>query len=452
MVGNYAILLCSSLFIILLIFYLSRQTQGIDVLDVFIIFILFHFGVYPFFRGLHFGRDLIFDFTQASPLFISLVFAHVLIILLILKLISIIFLKNIEYLKISYLIDSYSHVNNYVLYSIYAFVIIFNIFSYYKYGVKSYIQPEDFAKIGQNLPYWFTSFRTIYSSFMFCIYLVLLSKTITAKDYKNQILWLALIILFIPFASLYGKRYFVNLLIMTAIFYFENRKVTIFQLRNLKYGFILVVVFFLFSNLFQYYRGILENVGEINAEKIRALKDPLSTALQFQYTLEALGSRPGTWEFSYLVLSKQIGDGIAPTKEILKESFKSAIPRYLWPDKKFSLTDDMLATLYGVRPKEIDIGKNIFGLAQLAFGFLSIIIVPLTIILLLVLMGLLNKITSPYHTFLWLCSANILFYIINIEENGNELFFMLRNILLLSIIFGAFVSFRKIYSFIRLII
>ena len=102
--------------------------------------------------------------------------------------------------------------------------------------------------------------------------------------------------------------------------------------------------------------------------------------MNFQATLEFLSRRPGTWEFSYLVFNKQIREGVATTNgQIFKESFKSAVPRYFWSTKNFLLIDDMLAKLYGVRPKEIDIGKNNFGVIQCEAGFLSIIIVPVMI-------------------------------------------------------------------------
>lgn len=449
--GNWSILLFSSLFIFTVILYLSRKSAGIDVLDLYIIFVLFHFGFYPFVRGLHFGRDIIFDFTQGDSLSIGLVFAHVLIVLLILKLLAIIFIKNTNYLKIRYIMESYSQVNKYVLYSIYSILIIFQIFSYYKYGVQSFIPPSDFEKIGKFLPYWFTSFRTIYNLVTFCVCVVLLSKVFKTKDRKNQILWLVLTIFFIPFASMYGgKRFFINILIISIVFYFDNKNENIFKLRNLKYGLILVVAFFLFSNLFESYRGMLEGVGEVTSDEVKKLKDPLSAVINYQPTLAFLAKRPGTWEFSYLVLSKQTVDGIAITNgKIFAEGFKSAIPRYLWPNKNFSLIDDSLAQLYGVKPKEIDIGKNNYGVAQLEIGYLSLAIVPLAILMLLILMSYLNKITNQYPIFLWLFSGNILFYLVNIEEAGTDIFFLLRHILLILFMFVIFILFQKTYLSLR---
>ena len=110
------------------------------------------------------------------------------------------------------------------------------------------------------------------------------------------------------------------------------------------------------------------------------------------------------------------------------------------------MIDDILAQLYQVKPKEIDIGKNIFGVGQVEFGYLSLIIVPLIIIAILAIMAALIKMTIHYPTFLWLFSGNILFFLINIEENGNEIFYMLRNIGLIFMIFCGYLVANKIFE------
>ena len=181
MIGNLFIIFWSSLLIVIVGLYLYKKSPEIDVIDVYIIFVLFHFGFYPFVRGLHFGKDIIFDFTQGDPLSIGLVFGQVLIILVVLKLLSFVFVKDSKFLKVSFLVDSYALVNNLVVYVLCSILILFQIFSYYKYGVQSFIPPWEFAKIGKSLPYWFTSFRTIYNCVTFCVCLVLVSKIIKAE-------------------------------------------------------------------------------------------------------------------------------------------------------------------------------------------------------------------------------------------------------------------------------
>ena len=101
--------------------------------------------------------------------------------------------------------------------------------------------------------------------------------------------------------------------------------------------------------------------------------------------------------------------------------------------------------LYNVNRKDIDIGKNLFGIWQVDFGYLSIIIVPLIVLCIIYLLGILVKITTPYPTFLWLLSGNIIFFLINIEENGNEIFFMFRNTIILMILLAFYLITRKLY-------
>jgi hypothetical protein len=59
-------------------------------------------------------------------------------------------------------------------------------------------------------------------------------------------------------------------------------------------------------------------------------------------------------------------------------------------------------------------------------------------------MAVLVRMTIYYPTFLWLFSGNMLFYIVNVEENGNEIFFMLRNIGLILMIFWGYLIANKI--------
>ena len=198
----------------------------------------------------------------------------------------------------------------------------------------------------------------------------------------------------------------------------------------------------MFSNIYQAYRYDLQAVGQIDLAKF---KNPFKAAINFDATLENLKARPGTWEFDYLVFNQQYSKPDMSTHgKITWEGIKGSIPRIFWPDKQFLLIDDILAKLYNVKPKEIDIGKNIFGVVQVDFGLYSLIIVPLIIIFIIVIMAALIRMTMHYPTFLWLFSGNILYYLINVEENGNEIFFMLRNVALIFIVFYGYVAAKKI--------
>jgi hypothetical protein len=440
--GNIVILIISFVFICVLSFYLYKVWPNLDVLDLYIVFVLFHFGLYPFVRGLYFGRDFIFDFRDSNPLVIVLIFIHVLLILTIIKIIFRYFPnKFVECLKIKNLIQEWSYINKYILLFVYGALIFFQIISYYKYGVKTYIPPADFARIGKDLPYWFTSIRTIYPLLAFMVCLGLISSFLKSQGYQKHG-WLILMMCFLPVITLYGRRFFLaTIIIWTILWLIEKRKV-LFLAKYLAFGLLIVLVSCLFSNIYQGYRYDFQAVGQVDLKK---LSNPFAAAFNFDATLQNFKERPGTWEFNFLVFDHQFSKpGMITAGNITWEGFKSSIPRILWPDKQFLWIDNILAGLYQVKTREIDIGKNLFGLAQVDFGYFSLIIVPLTILIILIIMAALIKMSMQYPTFLWLFSGNILFFLINIEENGNEMFFMMRNIGLIFIIFCAYLAIDKI--------
>jgi hypothetical protein len=446
MAGNISLLFLSFFFICIVTFYLFKKWPDLDVIDLYIIFVGLHFGFSPFIRGLHFGSDVIFDFRNSNPLAIGLVFIQVIIILVIIRVFSLYFCTNfINYLKIKYLISLWGQSNKYIIFIIYFWLILFQFISYYKYGIITYITPDDFAKFGKQLPYWYTSMRTIYNSIAFCTFLSLFAYIVQSTNYKRYIL-IILTIIFVPIATIYGRRYFIEIIVASVVFWFVYRKESIFRVRYLTVGLLLIGTFFLFSNLFQAYRSIFQVVGKVEISK---LKNPFSAALDFNLTLQNLTKRPGTWEFNFLVINNQLNRPEMTTNgKVSLEGLKSSIPRFFWPEKQFICIDDILSVLYNVNRKDIDIGKNLFGLGQVDFGYLSMMIVPFIVLGIIYLLGFLIKITTPHPSFLWLISGNIIFYLINIEENGNEIFFMFRNTIIILIFLAIYLIICKIYSLI----
>lgn len=444
MAGNLTLLSFSFLFLCIITYYLFRKWPDLDVIDLYIIFVGLHFGLLPFIRGLYFGGDVIFDFRNSNPLAIGLVFLQVLIVLIILRIVSLyIYPSLMNYLKIRHLISLWYQTNKYVLFGIYGCLILFQFVSYYKYGIITYISPDDFARFGKDLPYWFTSMRTINSIISFCVFLGLFAYIVNSNKHQQYLL-IFLTIIFIPIATIYGRRFFIGMIVASVIFWFIYKRENIFRLKYLTVGLVLVCIFFVFSNLFQAYRSVFQTVGKIEIIK---LENPLSAALNYESTLMNITRRPGTWEFSFLVINNQLErDGMTTNGKITLEALKSSVPRFFWPKKQFAVVDNILSELYHVKPKEVDIGKNLFGIGQVDFGYYSIIVVSLTLLFIIYLLAILVKITTPYPTFLWLLSGNIIFFLITIEENGNEIFFMLRNTIIIMISLAIYLIALKIYS------
>ena len=277
----------------------------------------------------------------------------------------------------------------------------------------------------------------------FLVCLGLISSLLKSQGYYKYI-WFILTLAFLPVVTLYGRRFFLAVIMIWAILWLVEKRKDARLIKYLALALFMALFIILSSNIFQAYRGEFQEVGQINLKK---LKNPFSAAINFEATLENLKERPGTWEFNFLVFDHQFSKpGMTTDGKITWEGIKSSIPKIFWPGKQFMMIDEILAELYQVKTKEIDIGKNIFGVGQVEVGYLSLIIVPLIIIAILAIMAASINFAIDYPTFLWLFSGNILFFLINIEENGNEIFYMLRNIGLIFMIFCGYLVANKMLA------
>lgn len=440
--GNAALLLFSALILGLALLYFWRKCPDLDIIDIYLVYITLHFGVYPFIRGLSLGKGVVYDTANHNSLVVGMVFLHVMLIVIIIKVIFAYFPREIkQYLSVKLLIEQCARVNNFIIYSIFGVLLLTQIVSYFKYGVKSHMLADDFAKIGKDLPYWLTSVRAIYNYIVLSLFIVLASKLAMSKN-RSSYLWIASLMMLIPFAAYWGRKAFVNLIVIGAIILIVRSQDKIFQLKYLKIAALMIISFFIVSNMYLTYRPKLQVLGV----SFSSLENPVDAALNFNATLVNLKDRPGTWEFNYLVFDKQLKESRSVTTngKITLEGFKSAIPRFFWPGKKFQMTSEVIAEEYKADLKDVSLGSNIFGIGQSEFGYFSIVVVPLAIISIMLMTALLLKITFDYPEFFWLISATILNFFIYIEENQSEIFSMLRNITIIMLVFSLFLMARKI--------
>lgn len=442
MLGNGLLLLFSILVLLLTVLYLKRKWPDIDIIDVYILFVCLYYGAYPLIRSLSLDKGVVYDSYNSNLLAISLVYLQVLLIVVTIRLVSAYLPARImDYLKIKTLIKQWANVNSVVLIAIYVLLILVQLISYFKYGVRSHILPDDFSKIGKDLPYWLMSVRKIFHYVTLGVSIVLVSKAALSQG-RSRYYWLALFILYLPLDAYFGRKGLINVVVMSAVIWLVINQNRLFTLKNVKIAGLVILTFFIGSNLYETYRYDLFAVG-MNQ---RRLANPVSAALDFNKTLYNLKIRPGTWEFNYLIFDKQLKapSRITTNGAITREDFKNAIPRIFWPEKDFVITPKILAEVYNEKEAAVSLGTNIFGIGQAEFGYYSIIIVPLVMILVIIMMAGVIKMIFNYPVFLWIFSVNILTFFINVEENQNELIFMLRYTLIIMAVFIPYAFISKI--------
>jgi hypothetical protein len=433
----------STLLLCLTLLYFRKRWPDLDVIDLYIIFLALHFGLYPLLRSFYWAKGVVFDSYNNSPLVVDLVFLQVLFIVVIIRVGSRFFPAKVqEYLKIKTLMGQWARVDNFIVLSLYTLLILFQIISYYQYGVKSHIHPADFAKIGKDLPYWLMAIRTIYNFLVLCVFVVLASKAALAES-RRRFFWLALILIFLPFGAYFGRKVFANIAVIGAVIWLVKNEEKIFKLKNLMIAGLVLISFVFVSNVYETYRNNLQTMGV----SLRELPNPISAALNFNATVANLKIRPGTWEFNYLVLDRQMKSPVKVTTDgrIYQEGLKSVIPRILWPNKKFQMTNEVLAEALNAKLEEVTLGTNIFGVAQAEFGYFSLVVLPATILLLVLIMAGLMKITLNYPAFCWLFSVSILNFFMHVEENYSEFWFMFRNLIGVLTVFLIFMLINKFF-------
>lgn len=444
MIGNGLLLIFSILVLLCTVLYLKRKWPDIDLVDVYLIFISLYYGAYPLIRSLYLDKGVVYDSYNSNLLAISLVYLQLFLIVVTMRVVSAYLPAKITgYLKVKPLIEQWAKVNNFILITIYVLLVLVQLISYFKYGIRSHIVPADFDKIGKDIPYWLMSVRKIFHYITLAIAIVLVSKAVLSKD-RYRYLWLALFIVYLPFDAYFGKKGFINIVVMSAIIWLVINETKLFKLKNVMIAGLVVLSYFIASNLYETYRYDLYAVGVSH----RRLANPISAALDFNKTLVNLKVRPGTWEFNYLVFDRQLkAPGKVTTNgAITREGFKNAVPRIFWPDKTILIPPKILAEAYNETEENVSLGTNIFGIGQAEFGYYSIIIVPVVLILVIIMMASLIKIIFNYPVFLWLFSVNILTFFINVEENQNELIFMLRYTILIMSAFISYILINKIVS------
>lgn len=423
---NLIILFASFSLLVIIYIYSKVNWYKFSVINVYFVFIGLYFGVYPFIKA------LLNNYSNANPLAITLVFLQIFIILgIILCLVRYLPMHMKGVIDIRFLIGRWSEANIFIIFLLLGIILMVQIIGYGKFGIISHVNHEELAGIGRKLPYWYAPALFLLNDIILCTFIGLIVKLIKSKDLTRKILIISLVIL-VGSASIYGRRSLINLAVIGTLLWFISQEKDVFQFKYLKIGIILLVGLFIFSNIFQLYRGILQFPPSITLDQN---KNPIAAIFDGNATLSNIRERPATWEFNYLIVESQLtGKGTDfPRGTLIWQGLKNSIPSILWPGKVVRSLNDMTAILYGF--PVMDYGKNNFAFAQADFGVLSIIIVPIVMMIIFLTLIIIIRITKNNPTLLLILSGIVINYLINIEQNVADIFILYRNLIVFTIIY-----------------
>lgn len=420
---NFIIITASLALLISILVYSYYKTQRYSIIDLYFVFVGIHFGISPFIKA------LLQDYSMDNPLAIILTFLQIYIIMGVIAVISAYLpgcLSNA--IEIRYLIEQWARISLFSLCALLIIILLIPVIGYWKYNVIANVDHGELARIGKKLPYWYSSILMLLIYLIFCCFIGFSVKLLEARGWARRLLVIPLLLL-VATGAIYGRREIFNLTLLGIILWFTTTGRSIFKLRYLTILIAMTGALFIFSNIYQSYRGTLQSLTQA---KLGEVKNPFSAALDGRATLENIKRRPAPWEFNYAIIFGQLNgkDRDVPYGVLFRQGIKNSIPGLFWQNKTIESLNDMVARRFGL--PVIDYAKNNFGFAQADFGYFSIVLMPLVIIMIFITMALVVNLTKSQPILLLLLSGLILNYLINIEQDAVELFVVYRDILLLS--------------------
>ncbi|MGB8990467.1 MAG: hypothetical protein WCD80_00270 [Desulfobaccales bacterium] len=252
MTGNLVIMLFSILIITLALSRCVIRLSKITVIDLYILFVGFHFGVYPLIRG------WLGAYSDVSPLTSALVFLHVILTFAILLIITSILPETYQNgLEITYLCKQWSKINKYFIFFLLSFIFGVEIIGWWHYGIISNVNYEELSRIRNPLPYWLSSIYPVLPDLIFCAFLVMAAKVIASTG-QNRKWWFVLVAMLFIDGFLFGRRALVNMAVIGAILFIVVHNKAVWRWSYVKWMLVIGLSLFIFSNLFQNYRGMME--------------------------------------------------------------------------------------------------------------------------------------------------------------------------------------------------
>ena len=366
MTGNLVVMLFSILIITLALWRCVTRLSRITVIDLYILFMGFYFGGYPLIRG------WLGAYADVPPLTSALVFLHVILTVAILWMLTSILPETYQKaLEITYLCKQWSKINKYFIFLLLSFIFGVEIIGWWHYGIISNVNYEELSRIGNPLPYWLSSIYPLLPDLIFCAFLVMAAKVIASTGQTRKWWFVLVAILFLD-GFLFGRRALVNMAVIGTVLYIVVYNQAVWRWSYVKWLLVIGLSLFVFSNLFQNYRGVMEFDDEnIMQDQIKLLQSfrtyrgmnqvpvlepsypgelPISGALDGR--LDHLRVNLA-WELTYVVPQGPWEDLPDKTQSAtLRQWLKNFISRVFWRAKQQVSLSAPTARRYGLPAEE----------------------------------------------------------------------------------------------------
>ena len=439
--NDFSIIILSILLMTIVFFSAYFKKSNYDILDLYCFMIALFFGAYTII-------DRLFGIYFVSDLFITIVvYLQIFLTISLLYCLASFFPKSLkEFIKFKNLLIFFSQVNKKAVLFLAFISLSIDIYIFGTYGFLTYVG-EELSQLELGVPNWVGPLKSINWNIRFSLLMLIINFLNYKKiNYFSIYTLISLPMLALQFVE--GRRALIELITLVFIFWTIYKNTSPYLLKRAPYAFLILVMLFFASNIFQTYRTSLFSIEGISGERgeIESFNEALTNS---DSSVENFSLRTPMWRLNYEIMKNQLNNPLnIHYGYMMYRQFLNTVPSFLQKNKEVIATEELTSQIYNMSSLQSatlsdDFPTNDFASYQTDFGFFSIILIPLFFIF-LILIGYCAYLFIKSKIFSSLIILLIIQFLIKIE-NGYNLPVLLRDIIL---IVGAYYSlelFKRIY-------
>lgn len=300
---------------------------------------------------------------------------------------------------------------------------VFSFYGFRRYGV---ISDAGATQVLGALPYWFTSAKQVeYSGLAEGVFIALWPKVLVSHG-RTRAVALTLLTMVLALQATWGRRSMFELLVFGLLLWALVRNRNPFAPRMVLRWAVGFGLLFLFSNVYQNYRGYVFNPAAVQLGLERKNKALGQAATDWGITVSNIGARVTDWEYDYIAL-KAIQRWGAQQGMLLAQGIENEVPLFVWPTKRYLNPDEQFNDTYGYSSHFVgDYATNLFGLTVIDYGYFAVLAFPLLLVASFAFVGAMLNFTWRYPVLYVIMAGMAIRSLLQIEGTYGDVLTLLR--------------------------
>jgi len=349
-----------------------------------------------------------------------------------------------RYLTFEYFSGQLKGINSRPFLILFLLLLLFKFYAIFRYGLLFSYDKTTLNLYGYSAPYWFTSLSAIYLPCLFTISLLWMVKALSSKG-KVKIFYYILLSFSLMLSVFYRREGVFNVGFMVIIFTYIKYAHYFFRKKIIFCFLVGIFLLYYFVNMFEVGRYYFDHPEKsVNYSFIvkHSFNNPLLTWRSIKYRKGIM------WIFNYKILHAQKAKKMPVKKgRLLYYSFLNSIPKIIWKNKKIVDVNNRLCKSYRM-PAGEGFDWNIYGFLLADFGYYSVPIIGIGLLLFLIGIAYILKFVEKYPVLFVFYLGFFMDYLVwVISRPYGEIFLLFRNLILVTLVYLLYYGVKESFLY-----